>query len=137
MENTIRVVINSVLTIQIGTHWWSIAVDPKVAKRTAGFRAHYSAKPQNASPGLGDIHLLFLTDLTEILRANSHLFIPVVADTNLWIAQLEAIRVPRNLVGHMNFPNAFDKAAIETAYSRLPNLVRELTARAIPMLVPK
>jgi hypothetical protein len=27
IENTLRVVVNSVLTLQIGTHWWSVAVD--------------------------------------------------------------------------------------------------------------
>ena len=48
--------------------------------------------------------------MTEILRANSNLFLKVVPDTDEWIVTLEAIQVPRNLVGHMNFPNAFDKA---------------------------
>lgn len=72
-----------------------------------GFRKNYAAKPHNASPGMHDIHLTFLSDLTEIMRANSHLISPVVPTTNQWILTLEAIRVPRNLVGHMNFPNGY------------------------------
>lgn len=137
VENTVRIVINSVLTDQIGANWWNVAVDPDVVKRVARFRAHYSARPRNASPGADDIYLLFLTDLTEILRANSHLFLPIVVDTNSWITDLESMRVPRNLVGHMNFPNAFDKSAIDTTYSRLPSLVSQLTAQGVPIRIPK
>src|SRR5438309_11366400 len=112
IENTLRIVINSVLTAQIGANWWNVAVDPDVRSKATRFRAHYVARPRNASPGIADIHLIFLSDLTDILRTNSHQFLPLVPSTNNWIAALESIRVPRNLVGHMNFPNAFDRAAI-------------------------
>ncbi len=137
IENTLRVVVNSVLTLQLGANWWGVAVDPDVVSKASRFRTHYAAKPRNASPGVADIHLIFLSDLTEILRANSHQFLPVVTDTNNWIAALEAIRVPRNLVGHMNFPNAFDRAAIDFAYVQLPSLIGQLTTNAVPILIPK
>ena len=137
IENTLRVVVNSVLTLQLGANWWGVAVDPHVVSKASRFRTHYAAKPRNASPGVADIHLIFLSDLTEILRANSHQFLPVVTDTNNWIAALEAIRIPRNLVGHMNFPNAFDRAAIDFAYLQLPSLIGQLTTNAVPILIPK
>jgi hypothetical protein len=137
VENTIRVVIHSVLTIQIGVHWWTVAVDPKIAARAQGFRKSYAAKLKNANPGTHDIHLVFLTDLTEIIRANSHLFTPIVPTTNVWITVLEAMRVPRNLVGHMNFPNAYDRTAIDNAYSQLPSLLSDLTTFPIPISIPK
>lgn len=137
IENTLRIVVNSVLTLQIGTNWWTVAVDPNVVSRAYRFRLHYAARPRNANPGAEDIHLTFLSDLTEILRTNSHQFLPLIPDTNNWIAALEAIRVPRNLVGHMNFPNAFDKAAIDSAYSQLPSLMNQLTKTGVPILVPK
>jgi hypothetical protein len=137
IENTLRIVINSVLTAQVGANWWIVAVDPGIVARTSRFRAHYTAKPRNASPGFEDIYLLFLSDLTNILRQNSHLFLPVIADTNNWISTLEAIRVPRNLVGHMNFPNAFDKAAIDSAYLQLPSLIGQVTNYGLPIIVPK
>jgi hypothetical protein len=137
IENIVRIVVNSVLTLQLGANWWSVAVDPDVVSKAARFRAHYAARPRNASPGVEDIHLIFLSDLTEILRANSHQFLPVITDTNNWIAALEAIRVPRNLVGHMNFPNAFDKAAIDSAYAQLPSLMNQLTTSHVPILIPK
>jgi hypothetical protein len=130
-------VVNSVLTLQVGNTWWGLAVDPKIIARAARFRSHYAVKPSNANPGLEDIHLIFLSDLTEILRANSHQFRPLIPDTDKWIATLEAIRVPRNLVGHMNFPNAFDKAAIDSASSQLPSLLGQLTGKGVTILVPK
>lgn len=137
IENTLRIVVNSVLTLQIGANWWSLAVDPGVVSKAARFRAHYAARPRNASPGIEDIHLIFLSDLTEILRANSNQFLPLIPNTNNWITALEAIRVPRNLVGHMNFPNAFDKAAIDSAYLQLPSLMSQLTTSGVPILMPR
>jgi hypothetical protein len=137
IENTVRIVIHSVLTAQVGSNWWDIAVDPKVVARASRSRASYAAKPKNAPPGTSDIHLLFLSDLTEILRINSHLFLPMIPDTNIWIGTLEAIRVPRNLVGHMNFPNAYDKIAIDSAYSQLPSLLGHLLTNSVPVLIPK
>ena len=137
VENAMRVVIHSVLTAQVGANWWSLTVDPAIASKASRFRTHYAARPQNASPGLTDIHLVFLSDLTEILRANSHLFLPIIPDTNTWIATLEAIRVPRNLVGHMNFPNAFDKAAIDSAYAGLPLLIKRVTDKGLAVVTPK
>jgi hypothetical protein len=137
IENTVRIVIHSVLSVQLGGNWWSAAVDGKISRRVSDRRMRYAAKPQNANPGTSDIHLLLLSELTEVLRANSHQFMPVVPDTDGWIATLESIRVPCNLVGHMNFPNAFDRAAIDSAYSQLPTLLGHLSTNRVPLLVPK
>jgi hypothetical protein len=137
VENTFRIVLNSVLTVQLGVDWWDLAVDPDVARRSRRFRSTYEARPRHANPGQHDIHLLFLSDLTDIMRTNSHIFIPVISDADQWIATLEGIRVPRNLVGHMNFPNAYDLATIDHAYSRLPSLLTALAASNIPILIPQ
>jgi len=137
IENTFRIVIHSILSVQLGANWWHTAIAPNQIPRIGRRRAAYVARPNNASPGASDIHLLLLSELTEILRDNSHLFVPVVPDTHNWIATLESIRVPRNLVGHMNFPNAFDKAAIDSAYSQLSSLFGYLTAHNVPVLIPR
>jgi hypothetical protein len=137
IENTIRIVIHSVLTVQIGPNWWALGVDRRIAAKAQSFRRSYAAKPKNALPGTHDIHLVFLSDLTEIIRANSNLFAPVIPTTNQWIATLEGIRVPRNLVGHMNFPNAYDRTTIDSAYAQLPSLLVDLTAFPIPIDIPK
>ena len=137
IENTVRIVIHSVLTAQVGPAWWTVAVDTKITAKAARFRASYARRPRNANPGASDIYLVFLTDLTEILRVNTHLFTPVIPDTNNWIALLEAIRLPRNLVGHMNFPNAYDRSQIDYAYLQLPTLIESLSASGVPLLTPR
>jgi hypothetical protein len=137
IENTIRIVIHSVLSVQINPNWWTTAVDRNIVRNAQYFRQSYVANPRNASPGTHDIHLVFLKDLTEIIRANSHLISPVVPTTNQWIVTLEGIRLPRNLVGHMNFPNTYDRNAIDAAYAQLPTLLAHLTAYPIPIIIPQ
>jgi len=136
IENTIRIVIHSVLSANINANWWGVAVDKPVRDNAQRFRRRYIAKPQNASPGVHDIHLIFLSDLIEILRAHRHLFVLVVPDIDQWIAALEAILVPRNLVGHMNFPNTFDRNAIDGPYAKLPSLLGHLAAKKVPVQMP-
>ena len=90
IENTIRIVLHSVLSVQVNPNWWSLAVDARIVGNVQRFRRNYAANLHNASPGTHDIHLTFLSDLTEIMRANSHLISPVVPTTNQWILTLEA-----------------------------------------------
>lgn len=137
VENTVRIVIHSILSAQIGPDWWSVSVDKKILARATKFRADYTAKPKNAGPGVSDLHLVYLSDLTNILRVNNHLFAPIIPDTNNWIVTLEAIRLPRNLVGHMNFPNSYDRTSVDSAYSQLPMLLKRLATSGIPILIPK
>lgn len=137
IENTMRIVIHSVLSAQISANWWAVAVDPNIARNAQSRRKRYAAKPQNASPGAHDIHLVFLSDLTEIIRANGHLIAAVVPTTNQWIVTLEGIRLPRNLVGHMNFPNSYDRNAVDAAHAQLPGLLKHLTTFPIPIIIPK
>jgi hypothetical protein len=136
IENTIRIVIHSILSVQISPNWWATAVDGTIRRNAQHFRQSYVANPHNASPGTHDIHLVFLKDLTEIIRANSHLISPVVPTANLWIVSLEGIRLPRNLVGHMNFPNTYDRNAVDAVYAQLPTLLAHLTAHPIPIIIP-
>jgi hypothetical protein len=136
IENTIRVVVNSVLTKQIGQQWWATAVAPKVVIKAQKRRARYAAKPKHANPGSHDIYLIDLFDLVEILRINSHLFLPIIPETNQWLAALESMRLSRNIVGHMNFPNSFDRSMVDTTYKQLPTILARLTNSNVPIAVP-
>lgn len=136
VENTVRVVINSVLTVQLGPNWWSVVLNPAQTRNIQRFRGQYTARPRHASPGRHDIYLLFLSDLNQILRIQSNQFRPVIPDVDRWIARLEGIRPPRNLVGHMNFPNYYDRERISNTYERLPVLLSQLRDRGIPVLIP-
>jgi hypothetical protein len=136
IENTLRVVINSVLTVQIGPNWWPIVVDPRVARNVQRFRGQYVTRPQHASPGRHDIYLVFLSDLTQIIGIHSHQFRPLIPDVDRWVARLEGIRLPRNLVGHMNFPNYYDRGRISNTYGLLPSLLLRLRNRGIQIQIP-
>jgi hypothetical protein len=136
VENTVRVVINSVLNIELGPSWWSVVLSPTLARNIQRFRGHYSSRPRHASPGRHDIYLVFLSDLNQIIRIHSNKFRPVIPDVDRWIARLEGIRLPRNLVGHMNFPNYYDRERISNAYVRLPMLLSRLRDKGIPILIP-
>ena len=136
IENTVRVIIHSVLSKQISKQWWGTAVNPTVAKEAQKRRARHAAKPKHANPGSHDIYLINLFDLTEILRVNSHLFVPIIPETDQFLVVLESIRMPRNILGHMNFPNAYDRNAVDTAYKQLPTILDRLTAGNVPIAIP-
>jgi len=44
--------------------------------------------------------------------------------------------VPRNIIGHMNFPNTYDRSQINNAYSQLPGLIGQLISSSVPVLNP-
>jgi hypothetical protein len=136
IENTIRIVIHSILSVNVNPNWWTDAVDKTIRDDAQRFRKRYQGRPQNASPGAHDIHLTFLSHLSKILLANRHLFVRVVPDIDQWIATLEGILMPRNLVGHMNFPNSFDRNAIDMAYAKLPSLLNHLVTNRVPIQIP-
>lgn len=136
IENLLRMVIHSVLSAQISPQWWNLAVDPRVRKRAQDFRQQYIRRPLHALPGRHDIYYVFLSDLNNIMRANSHLFMPLVPDVNQWIGKIESVRLPRNIVGHMNFPNPYDRQQIDQMYSEFPSLLGQLRNAGLPLQIP-
>jgi hypothetical protein len=121
VENLLRIFIHSALSVQISPTWWDVAVDPKIRKNAEKFRSHYSKRPWHTLPGRHAIYYVFLSDLNKIISANSNLLLPVLPDVDAWIAKIEEVRVPRNLVGHMNFPNNPDLQRIDGVYSEIPH----------------
>jgi hypothetical protein len=134
-ENLLRVIVNSVLTAQIGKTWWS-GVDPKIQKKAEDFRKRYKQKPWHTSPGGHGIYYTQLRDLNEILRSNSHLFLPIIPDVDQWIARIEQIRLPRNIVCHMNFPSVIDGKRMDVFYADVRELAAKLLADGLKMMVP-
>lgn len=123
IENIYRVIIHSVLSIQIGSNWWTIAVDKKIQQKAQNFKQDYLKQPWHSIPGSHDIYYAQLYQLNEIARVNSHLFISLIPDIDLWIARVETLRLPRNIVAHMNFPNSTDKKRIDVLYNDFKNLL--------------
>jgi len=136
IENVLRVIVNSVLSAQIGPNWWSVAVDRRIAQNAANRRAQYARQPWHSQPGGHDIYCLFLSDLNEIVRANSHLFAPIIADIDQWMARIEQIRLPRNIVGHMNWPTPTDSRRIDVVASDITALADSLPSIGLPLRIP-
>jgi hypothetical protein len=135
IENAVRTVIHSVLTAQVHSNWWSLAVDSKIQQKAASVKADYRQRPWHTTPGSHDIYYVFLKDLVEVMRANSHIFLPIIPEIDQWIAELERIRLPRNVVGHMNWPSAADRRRIGLLYDDIKILVNDV-AKRIQLLIP-
>jgi hypothetical protein len=136
IENVLRVVVHSILTVQIGSNWWVFAANSNLQRKVLSVRANYAASPGRAPASRHDLYYTFFPDLNEIMRANSHLFLPVVPDIDIWIARIERLRIPRNLVGHMNWPSAPDRQLIQMTYSELKSLLRDVSQAGVAMLIP-
>jgi hypothetical protein len=136
IENTLRVLIHSVLSAQIGPLWWDSAVDPKTVKNANETRMRYARLPQHTSPGTHDIHYIPLSKLNNIIRVNSHLFLPIIPDIDQWVVKVEGIRIPRNLIGHMNFPHGGDRQKIDNLHRDIETLVLCVQRAQIVLQIP-
>ena len=136
VENILRIFIHSALSVQISPQWWDIAVDPNIRKNVGRFKSRSAKKPGHTLPGRHDIYYVFLSDLNRIITANSNLLLPVVPDIDQWVAKIEEIRIPRNLVGHMNFPDERDRRRIDQIHSEILLLISQLETRGLPVRIP-
>lgn len=136
IENFLRVMLHSILSVQIAVTWWDTAVDKNMKKDVERTKRAYAKKPFHTSPGKHEIYYLYLSDLNKIMVANSNLFLPVVPDIDSWIRKIEGIRIPRNLVGHMNFPNQTDRERIDKLYRELGRLVAKLDKKGFRLQIP-
>jgi hypothetical protein len=136
VENDLRVIAHSILTIQINPTWWSVAVSPDIDRKVQNVKADYHRQPHRANPGNHDIYYLFLPDLTKIISVHAGLFRPFIPDIDTWIAQFEAIRLPRNIVGHMNWLNSVDRTDVDSLYRDLRRLHQRLQKSGVHLLIP-
>jgi len=123
IENFFRVIIHSVLSVQMHPNWWNSAVDTTIRVKAERFQQNYLKKLWHGKPGAHGIYYIDLRDLNEIIRANAHLFRPVIPDLDKWMLGIEELRLPRNVVAHMNFPSQTDKKRIDVFYDDCLSLV--------------
>jgi hypothetical protein len=136
IENLLRVLVNSILAAQIGKDWWDLAVDPAIINSVARRKKDYEQSPWHSSPGGHNIYFAFLSDLGKIMLSNSHLFLPNVSNTDAWIARIEQVRVPRNVVGHMNWPSSIDRKRIDVFHADIHMLLGHLSKQGYPLKIP-
>ena len=131
IENLVRIVVHSVLTAQLGSNWWALAAGPDLQKAVAKRMADYGNRPWHSTPGKGEVYYVYLSDLTKILTANSAQFQPHIPDVDQWTARLEQIRVPRNIVGHMNWLTSVDRSRIDVCLADVEQLVAKLATNPL------
>ncbi len=136
IENLIRVVIHSVLAAQIGPDWWAKAASPDIRGRVKAYKAQYAKAPWYSTPGTHEVYYTFLSDLNKILSANSHLFEPKIPDIDQWVAKIEQVRMPRNIVGHMNWLTSTDRKRIDVFYDDVRRLVDGLIGSGLVLTIP-
>jgi len=134
IENLVRVTASTVLSGELGPSWWTKAVDGKMRGRIDERKADYAHS--KSTPGKHDISYTVLTELTKIVATNSDLFRPLIPGIDEWVARLEELRLPRNVVGHMNWPNATDRQRIDTLYAELHALVKQLAGAGVTFVIP-
>ncbi len=135
IENIFRIIIHSVLSVQINPEWWGIAVDTTIRGQAERFKKKYLGKFWHGKPGTHDIYYVYLSDLNEIIRANRQLFDPVIVDLDKWILGIEDLRLPRNVVAHMNFPSKTDMKRIDVFFSDCQSLITNVAAK-VQLLIP-
>ncbi len=138
IENIFRIVIHSILSIEITKpdNWWDVAVDVTIKQKAERFKTNYLKKAWHGKPGAHDIYYIDLKDLNEIIRANANLFDPVIPNLDKWMLGIEDLRLPRNVVAHMNFPSSIDVKRIDVFYEDCLKLISLVEAKNIPLMIP-
>ncbi len=137
IENIFRIVIHSILSVQIPKpdNWWDVAVDDAIKQKAERFKMSYLRKTWHGKPGAHDIYYIDLKDLNEIIRANANLFDPVIPNLDHWMLGIEDLRLPRNVIAHMNFPTANDVKRIDVFYEDCLKLM-SLVETKLSLLIP-
>lgn len=136
IENLFRVVVHSVLSSQINPSWWTFVIDRETNRMVQRFKQGYLNQPGVTTPGSHDIYYLYLSDLNKIIAAQRHLFIQLIPDIDVWIVNLEQIRLPRNIVGHMNWLNPADRRRIDRTYREARTLMRRFSNSGVRIIIP-
>lgn len=124
IENLVRVVVTSVLTAMVGPNWWNLTVDPSLQKKINDRMKDYDKVPWHSKPGKHELYYALLSDLNRVIATNSHLFKQkYIPDIDQWIARIEQVRMPRNVVGHMNWLTPTDRKRIDVFYDDIQNLI--------------
>jgi hypothetical protein len=138
IENFYRIIIHSILSVQVDPEWWPVVTPPRIQKKAQKFKNDYVEKPWYTMPGKHFIYFTDLYGLNEITRINSGFFEPIIPTIDDWVLKIEDMRLPRNVVAHMNFPNKTDRQRISIFYEDFKKLIKSIQDKGkIILKVPK
>lgn len=125
-ENILRIVINSVLSVQVDADWWLKVVDHDIVCDAKDVRQNYLSAIPSRDPGRHGIYCTYLSRLERILFKNRGSFIYYLPNVDDLIVSLNAVLLPRNLMGHMNHLTESDRRKIGELYGLCENAVDRL-----------
>ncbi|MGQ0668293.1 MAG: Swt1 family HEPN domain-containing protein [Actinomycetota bacterium] len=113
LENSLRNVINRVLTAKHGRDWWSKRAPTDVQNRVKTRKEGDDKKPWHGKRGSHEIYYSDFGDLSKLITKNWNDF-KGIFPTQQWITQkLEELEPPRNIVAHNNPLSAKEQTRIE------------------------
>ena len=108
-----------------------------IRKDVERFRGQYSKKAWRSNSIKHGLYYVGLSDLSEIMRANADFIREVIPEIDDWLINIEALRIPRNTLAHMNYPNVTDLDLIEKLYNLSRHLIPKLSMKRIQPLIPE
>lgn len=139
IENTIRIIIHSILSVQWNEtpDWWiSLAGEAKKNAQKNINRYLPTETRIFSRPGKHPIYFIDIKDLNEIIRVNSAYFLKIIPNLDKFMLDIENIRIPRNIIAHMNFPNRTDLNRINVFYDDLQIILDIIKEKKIELKIP-
>lgn len=116
LENSLRNVINRVMTSAHGTDWWKKAPSG-VIKKVADRKTKESKKPWHGKRGSHEIYYSDFGDLKDIITKNWSDFQGIFPKQDWITTKLEELEPPRNVVAHHNPLAAQDEKRIDLYFN--------------------
>ena len=123
LENSIRNVINRVMTAKHGTDWWTTQVSRQVRDRVQGRKEKEDKAPWHGKRGSHDIYYSDFSDLKNIMVKNWTDFEDIVPN-QAWITfKLEELEPARNTLAHHNPVPEKEKTRLDVYFDDWAKLV--------------
>lgn len=119
-ENSVRDVIERVLSAKYGVSWWSAAVSPRVRAKAEQFKTEEEKDTWHGKRGRRDLDYLTLSQLWTIIRDRWKDFEPLFPQGAAWVQALieSDMNVSRRVVAHMNPLGEDDIKGLEASFRK-------------------
>jgi hypothetical protein len=117
LENSIRSLINRVMTAKHGKDWWATQAPTEVRKNVQGRKDKEDKVPWHGKRGAHEIYYSDFSDLRSIIQKNWVDFEPII-HKQAWINQrLEELEPARNTLAHNNPVSANEQKRVEVFFN--------------------
>jgi hypothetical protein len=117
-ENSVRDIIERVLSAEFGDEWWT-KVPPKIRQKAEELKAGEQTDPWHGRRGSRKLDYLLLSQLWDIIKHHWPRFAPLFPD-QAWVQTIitRDMNVSRRVIAHMNPLSADDISNVENAFRK-------------------